>query len=507
MVLFSILLTGYQFNSGDQTEHLMPLYQLLDKELYIGDFFMNYYHETFSVRTYLIYLLYNISFITGVSIASFLLYFFSTWLIIYSWVKISLYLTGRKMASFLTPFFLIIFSGITLGGNSMIDPSLTSNTPAIAILSLAIYLFITFRYHVSYALVGIASCFHILAGIQIFTILIFTQIFLQYRNEKRLKFDFKSALIFIFFSSPMWLPLLLLGIQNDSSTLIKEQFLETLFIIRAPWHYMPSTFPMKEWIGMSILIIAGIASSLANGSQPVRNLWPFSLVIIVGCGFYYILIEIFHYLPVGLTQWYKTTIWLNAASCVLISGAICQIGKLNIVPAYLIGPSRMIFIVVSTIIILFSSYLPIPFIQGKYQIGAYRESDLQKVHKYIKENTRKDAIFLVSPDNESFSCEAQRPTPVNYKTVIHDAQFFTDWKNKMRLFYGIEFRESKQNILPEAVNYFYKSINQETFDIPFTVVDLSHVNPDTTMWHEDFKSGQYAFLRNVRFEKGFAVRK
>ncbi|MBK7964425.1 MAG: hypothetical protein IPK10_03340 [Bacteroidetes bacterium] len=54
-VLFAtlfILVHGYQFNNGDQEEHLPYVYKLIDSNLYQNDYLVPVQFSQFSIRTY-----------------------------------------------------------------------------------------------------------------------------------------------------------------------------------------------------------------------------------------------------------------------------------------------------------------------------------------------------------------------------------------------------------------------------------------------------------------------
>ncbi len=52
-------------------------------------------------------------------------------------------------------------------------------------------------------------------------------------------------------------------------------------------------------------------------------------------------------------------------------------------------------------------------------------------------------MFITDPSDDSFSCEAQRSMPVNYKAVVHDANYMLQWFERMKTYYAVSDEKAK----------------------------------------------------------------
>jgi hypothetical protein len=95
------------------------------------------------------------------------------------------------------------------------------------------------------------------------------------------------------------------------------------------------------------------------------------------------------------------------------------------------------------------------FKSGYIQIN--NQSISTQTHEWIKENTPINALFLAPPNDYSFNCEAQRSTAANYKAIVHETKYLTNWKLAMEKYYKMDFTKIERlDCLPSAVREFYK---------------------------------------------------
>ena len=133
-----IFINGYDFNTGDQAEHLPQVYQMFDPSLYPSDFFLSNYHNTFTVRYYWVQTVYFLSHIFSIRLTCLILYFVCVYFTILLWTKIiELYKseedkTGKVKAYVFIALLLIfvIANAYTLGGNYLLGKIFIGSTIA-----------------------------------------------------------------------------------------------------------------------------------------------------------------------------------------------------------------------------------------------------------------------------------------------------------------------------------------------------------------------------------------
>ena len=473
-----ILFYGYQFNTGDQSEHLPQVYRMLNPSLYPNDFFLNHFDQTFTVRTYWIYLVFGVSKVIGVEWACFSLYFGSIYFTILAWMFITRHLTESKFASIIASLlFLFAFNNFTVGGNTLLGQIFVGSTMAEAIASWGIYFWLNNKKQRGAIFIGISCLFQVLVGLQLFVLLSL----LHFLTEKNIK-SYSRYLIylgyFLLVASPMLFPLIYRQSFHTQKAADLSVFYETLFIQRAPWHYIPSLFPMKDYFKLLALSIVGFIS--LKFQRPNARLFPIktlSLLIIGGCIAYYIVVEPMDKLSFGKFQWFKTTVWLSILMSVAISGALANIPyryMISYVNQYRLLGLIGVFSLMGLIAIVNSNkYIP-PSTTNDYHIGNYYHSPLELMHEWIQKNTAVNALFLIPPNDESFSCEAQRPTPVNYKAVVHEPFYFVAWRKAMSTYYHVDFDHlTAQPLQQQATNAFYQYQPDSSFDIQYVLYDES----------------------------------
>jgi hypothetical protein len=139
-------------------------------------------------------------------------------------------------------------------------------------------------------------------------------------------------------------------------------------------------------------------------------------------------------------------------------------------------------------------------LKSRYKTTFYADSDLGRMHRWIRENTPIDAVFLPCPDDDSFLCEAARSIPVGYKAIIHNKAFMLDWYERMQSVYDVSMipGQCKQDVLPRAL-VRYASRTDEEINSPVPV-DYRIVRTDMQLgpgWERKLvhREGEYLLLR------------
>ena len=454
-----IFINGYDFNTGDQAEHLPQVYQMFDPSLYPSDFFLSNYHNTFTVRYYWVQTVYFLSHIFSIRLTCLILYFVCVYFTILLWTKIiELYKseedkTGKVKAYVFIALLLIfvIANAYTLGGNYLLGEIFIGSTIAELFASLGIYLFLKNKIMSSAIFFAMSVWFQALVGLQLFlvfaVILFFTS---DFNNAKRSIIRLITfSIVFMIFSMPLLVPLLYSQKLNNQG-LNSQLFYDLLYFKRAPWHYVPSTFPKRDYITFFGLLLFALLAlfSIKPNKMKTQILWLFAIILSV-CVFYFVAFQAHHFMWIGKLQWFKTTIWVNAFACIVIADFL-----IRFLPSFEFKwiNTMMLFSSISLLVFMFycDGYTDSP----KYAfLNDSPKTEIQKMHAFVKENTSKDARFLIPIDNESFTSESQRSTVASFKAVVHEPYFFVKWQKVLAHFYKVDFNSSTSPKWQAIENY------------------------------------------------------
>jgi hypothetical protein len=447
---------GYQFNCGDQAEHLPQVYQKLNPALYPGDFFLTLYHQTFTVRFYWVEMVTWCSHVLPVPAVCFGLYLVCFVLNNYAWLAIAQHVIAQKWAVYLSLFFLyIVFNHFTVGGNQLQGTIFVTSNPAEMCAVWGLLFFIRKRYVIAALCVAAGTLFQVLLGFQVWLIL--CSVLLFSAEPKRLLVLVAFSAVYLLAASPILVPLL--GRQfSGNQHYDMDLYYRTVYVYRSILHFKPSLFPAADYIKMIMLIVpSSIILYKLRSSYYKRIAVIVFMTIISGAVCYTLLIDGLDWNVIGMIQWFKTTIWLNAICCLLLAGWIgsrfnsyFSVVERFLKPSYFLGAAVLLLLVVSN-----GNAIPSGRLSQRYQVLNYSKTDLQLTHEWIRDHTPVDAVFLVSPLNDAFACEAQRSQPVNFKAVVHEPFYFSRWYKAMEDYYQVDFsRVGNNTALVQAEDNF-----------------------------------------------------
>ncbi len=480
-----VLLNGYDFNTGDQAEHLPQVYQMFDPSLYPRDFFLSNYHDTFTVRYYWVQIVYFLSHLFSVRVTCLLLYFFCMYFTILAWARIiELFKADEdKTDSFKFYVFIalmlifIIANPFTLGGNYLLGKIFIGSTIAELFASWGIYLFFKNKYPASAIFFALSVWFQALVGLQLFlvfaSILFYTSDFNDTKRSIIRLITF--SIVFIIFSLPLLGPLLYAQKINNVG-LDSQLFYDLLYFKRAPWHYVPYTFPTRDYITFFALLFFGLIAlfSIKPSKMKTQILWLFAIILSV-CVFYFVAFQTQHFMWIGKLQWFKTTIWVNVFACMFIARFVSAY-----LPSFEFKWLDKLLLASSLVIVVFMFYSDAYSDSPKYAfLNDTPKTDIQKMHAFIHENTPKEALFLIPIDNESFTSEAKRSAVASFKAVVHEPYFFVKWKKVLEQFYQVDFNSNAAPKMQAIENYrnHFDTLQMVNYDYRIDNIKESSIIP------------------------------
>ncbi len=474
LALLFLFFKGYTFDSWDQAECLPQVYQLLDPSLYSNDFFMQEYHKAFTVRFYFVYFIYGLSYFTSVAAVCFTLTVLSVFLSIFYFIKITLHFTDSNLAALLSPLFaFFLFFNFTVGGNQIQSNSMIPGTLSAVFAIIGIHLCLKQKYNLSFLLVGLGTLFQPLVTLQVFLVLV-PVMFLRIKYIGLSKIII-AVIVYLVSAAPMLLPVLYrqFFIHADYDS---QLYYQVLFRFRNHLHYLPSLFPVSDYVKLSALVIAALAAIRFTEIRNKKVLYFFSAIIIAGMMLYWVLLEKAGVSAIGKLQWFKAIVWLNAMACIALAVFIG-----NLLEPYLkidwkkfLLPLSVAASVLLLIVLLNSKYLPLEKLQTRYQIGNYKKTDLTLLHEWMEQNIPKDAVILCTPENTSLICEAKRSQLVQYQAIIHEPFYMLPWYQRFSDVYGVSIETAdRNNIRKQAAElYLARNYKSNTYKIDYRIDDV-----------------------------------
>ncbi len=513
IALFFILIKGYTFNSGDQEEHLPQVYQLINPALYPLDYFVKASNENFTVRYFFVRLIYFLHFIMSVSAACFLLHIASLTIVAWSIQQIALHFGATKTSSSIAAFMsLVVFNSFTLGGNSLMDNQLNCGNLATALCSLAFYYAINKRLLHAGLLAALATLFQVLIGLQVMLLLSLLYIGINKKEWNKVTL-FKALTIYFLFSAAMLIPIL----QAQFGEISSEQsllFYDILFLIRNPNHYLPSSFPLVDYLRFfSLTVIAAAFHFFVD--KHLKHLWRIMFLVIIGGMFLYtFLLEGLEILSIGKSQWFKVSVWMQLMDALVIMAFVSTFISDKLISFLKSDPKAIRFlqnvtgnqysisVIILLLFLLITNSQSIPFerINQRYQIGNYPNSALSRMHDWISKNTPIDCVILTSPTNTSFLCEAKRSMPIGWKAIIHEPYFMIPWYAKFKTVYnnGADFKGF--NVLEQASLHYneFPPLPDINLNWDFRLMDITVGKINITNEKEVYRVDNFVLLKTIK---------
>lgn len=425
-----LLWKGFIFNSADQTEPLILVYEKLNSGLFPGDFYVEAAKDIFTVRYYYINLLTFLGQYCSLYDISLFLTVICLFVSGLGLIRIAGKLTSGQITGYLAPFFvLFLFLSWTIGGNVVQYHLLIASSFAKALAIWGLFFLLEEKWKTSAVLIGLGGLFQVLVGLQLG--LIVTGILLL---SGRWKVMFQFMAVWLLAIAPMLLPILYRQFFMEQPEQVDmNAYYHLLYKFRNPQHYLPSLFPLSAYIKTGILIIAGFfAGAWFLQRKYFNQLLLFNGLIIAGLIKYSILIEVLGVPGIGKLQWFKTTIWLEVSSALCIAIAAEYL-------LYQVHLKRYVWII--GLLLPSSWLLRDHFTHGVPLALDHRteeQKDLEVMHEWIKKNTPKEAMFSTYLSDESFSCEAHRPVTSMIVPMVHEPWYLIRWYENFYKQYGVK---------------------------------------------------------------------
>lgn len=434
-----LFLNGYRYGGGDMEEHLPQVFKKLNPALYPYDYFVVPATAHFTIRTVYVNTISFFAQLLPVATVCFAFYVLCTFCVVVYTRKITAFFFKDPYSSFLSPILVLIFlHRWTVGYNQLLDYELTCSVFASAFCVPAAYYFLKEKYALAGMLLGFASLYQLLEGLQLCGILIL--LILLIPQKKRWRHISAMSVAYIAAGSFTLVPIFYRQFFMPHVTTDMKRFYE--IFVDTQGHYRASAFPLSDYLRCAGLLVFASALLIINKSSNLRFFVTLSSIILAGCAVYFCATELFNWNAIYKLQWFKTTIWLNFFSILMIAGYTGQLLS-RYIKMNLYQPVLMILffcVLVWQCLFVYS----VPGIirkswAGKYMIGPYYpRTDLTLMHEWIEKNIPTDAILLSMPFDVSILCQSKRSTVIGSRAIIHEPDFYLDWYDRFARIYALD---------------------------------------------------------------------
>ncbi|NBB88489.1 MAG: hypothetical protein GVX96_01705 [Bacteroidetes bacterium] len=438
-----LLLNGYQFGSGDMTESLSLVLhhhnpELFSKDLYINSMTQNAINE----RLPFVWLL-------GIWAVqtdwwAFFLHAVCSLSLFAGLYKIASLVLTSGVLKWIALFIIVVgLQGIHLGGNDLYDSLFAPSFPAKALGVWAVYFFLRDRPAPAIPFLVTGGLFQPLVAAQLFLLFLCVTIIQLIREKRPWEAEHVKAILL---AIPLVAYLILLQYYHQSEPIPTDQYFQIIHL-RMDHHFFPDAFGLKNYAIYTILF----TSSLFYFYSRNKKWFWFSIFIAIGCLVYSLglLLEI---KPALMTQWFKSTMWLE------VFGVIALLAWLE---RRLHLPIRSILLLGSTCLLAFIwAVMAWPPLQDKsYDFGAnWQDQELVQIAKRARQNSSTDAVFIIPPEVSHFRHIAGRSVYVDFKSMAHNTFYLKKWSRRIEKIYGLNAFDGNPNggfeRIPEASTFY-----------------------------------------------------
>ena len=470
--LFLLAWNGYTYGHGDTIEVFPYAKWLINNSLYPHDFFIQHTIQHVPNERYILAQLFS-WFGNGMPWVAMVLHFLCTIFLLEGLFRMAKkYIESDALiwVAILLP--ISIFYGKNLGGNEMYIPLFTSSTLAKALGIWAVLFFLEQKNKMVYVLLAVAGFIQPIVSVQLFVLLTGVEVLsrIDFQSTLGLNFFKKKnkgkiiqgltesqslkgialGVLFYLLTAGVWIFLMN---KIFASGTIEKALLFEFFEFRVPHHYMPSYFPMKNYLALGLLFLIGI---IFYKKKEIRLFWFFVLAML-GMLVYVVGVEVLQVPSIMAAQWFKTTIWLKAFSFIAVIAMVEKL--LNTRLNYFLEKIIKIGLVAVGVVAVYAMLNPFSrFEMFTYDLPFFKNKNAEiTIAELAKANTPKDALFMVPMGNTHFKYFSERSTYIDYKAVIHRKSVIPIWYQRIQEVYGIDIETRRRGqLMYQAGDDFYK---------------------------------------------------
>ena len=412
LALYFILLMahGYQFGSGDQSDFMPYAMHLRNPDLYSGDFYISCLKDSFNER-WLIAKMLSLSKPEHWPVLLLIIHFLATAILFGGLLRFCAHFLSRVWMQWLilSGLFILLYH-IHLGGNelyyNMACPSLLSKSAGIWCL------WFCFRQDgLKAALCAIgATWLHPVAGFQVF-ILGFALLPAA---------QWGRYLVVTLVPVAPYLFILLKNLSGSAGTLPE------IMALRNAHHFYPAHFGLKNAIILLPLFLAGMVVAYRTD----RRIFRLGLWVILGCVAYILALGPYPGLSIK-SQWFKSTIWLEFFSLLMIGAWLSNFNPVRDAMNRLGKPVIYLLYFLMVAVGLYRAR----FAHWHFPWSAPDENILAALT--AKAQSQPGDLFIVPAGYTSFKFFSERPSWLDWKAIPHRSDCLEEWARRAETAFGL----------------------------------------------------------------------
>lgn len=400
---------GRGFGFSDQDEFLPWLLARTQPEVLAQDWYVSTQQAAFNVRSGFVTLLEIPAGLFGIEAVVETFYVVAVLALVVAIFEIARGLgAGNLAASVGTLVAVAITPRWTLGGNAAASSMLVPSLAAWAICLWAVVLCLRRRYLAAGVLVGLAAWVQILVASQTGAILLLALLLTGPATRR-------EVLRFVVPSLILALPVV--GLLVSAGTGLPADSFDILARIRAPHHYLPSAFPVSDYVQFALLSVAGVWALRHTRLKRKAALNRFIGWLLVGVGLAVLL---------GLAAWvldWRLILSLQPFKGTVLGQVLLTAALAVLLPDWKLPAWSWVLgaaVAVAAWVAVFSGLR----LDGRPQV---RGGESIEVADWLGANSPMDAIIAVPPSFSGFRFRAGRAVVVNFKAYPFTASGADEW--------------------------------------------------------------------------------
>ncbi len=450
---------GYEYGRNDEMQTQAYAKMLNNPVLYPVDNYLQNLHAKIPNERFVFSWLLSL---TGdyQEIACVLLHITTSLLQFFLWYKIARlfiktdYLIWLGLLTLFVPLF-----GINLGGNELYYNSFFVSNLVQLIALFGIYLFLKKNYIIALSIIALVTLLQPVIGIQLFITCSGILLIGKLLNLVDIEWItlFKTVGIWIL-TGGLWV--IFLKIFFEEQGISNAAFFVILFEFRAPHHYLPLEFPLKDYLLMIPLLLFGTIFYLR---KEIR-IGLFFLISWVGMLTHLILVEGFSEVNAASLQWFKITIWLKAFSVFALFAFIEKsfpfiqnktLKQLAFPVLISVGTAILIILIFARSLFFWN----VPFDYGSH----YKNDAAVEISLLAKRLSPEDALFLHPINFTTLKVYGERSSMVDYKVLVHRKKAMIDWYARIGEVYGVNVDSRKVGLqLFDLADKYFRNMDEAT---------------------------------------------
>lgn len=478
-----LIYQGYQYGQGDQTQILPSLYAQDHPGAYAGDQYVQYYlHSGFNERTIFHFLFRFLGY--DLPIVVWLWHLVLSVILILAWAKIASFFIKSKGFQWLTVgMILIIGFHTSTGSNEIYYNSLIPSLAAKAVASWAIIYWLTARFAGWGLLLILATLLQPLVGLQLFLLTSVAHFADLVVHRKVKLFPWRESLMYVAIA----IPLVYLLLRHNGTDGDQKTFFDIIHF-RLAHHFFASSFGILN-------LLAGLFFAVIAIYKMKQRLRAMMILIVLGCMVYEFGVE-FKHIPAFLyTQWWKTTIWLEAFAFVAL-GAFFEknIHRQKWITRFPLVIPLCLLLVVG--IYRFSGIRPL---KPDYMLPwTTTKSDEVDIALQASKTTPENAVFIAPIEFTAFRWYSKRSLYIDYKAMIHQEAFLKEWYKRLKEIY--QYSEKEEEAGFDLHNFSYYLLDEPSplsyeFWKKLGITHIISTNPKIKDLKLIAKNGRYAIYQ------------